>query len=449
MPELVDLILADADYLVTCDEANSVIKKGALAILNGSIFDLGPSDEIKKCYLAREVFSLEGHILMPGLTNAHVHAPMSLFRGLADDLPLNVWLSEVIFPAEAKWITKETVYLGSLLSFCEMLLSGTTCFCDGYFFEEEVARAARDIGIRGVVGQGILDFPTPDVPDSREMFKRAEGFLDTLAGFDLVKPSLFCHSPYTCSDDTILRTKELCRAGNVIFQIHLAETEWEREVILDRTGKTPVRFLHDLGVLDKKSLCIHGVWLDEEDVKILRDCRTGLVHCAESNLKLGSGIADLPLWIANGLEVGLGTDGPASNNNLDIFGEMRLVSKLHKGIKKDPEVCSPEEVLRLGTLGGAKVIGLAEEVGSLEKGKKADCVAISLGDPHTLPHLFFRFEPAEGFLPAYIVYFAKASDVKHVWVNGMLVVKDRKIVTIDETELLREVRRIARKIKET
>jgi len=436
--DYVDLILLDADYVVTCDESHSVLKKGAVAVLDGRIHDLGPSDEIKRHYRAKEVVSLEGHILMPGLVNAHVHAPMTLFRGLADDLPLATWLSEKIFPAEAKWIRKETVYLGSLLSFCEMLLSGTTCFCDGYFFEEEVVRAAEDVGIRGVAAQGVLDFPTPDAPDQKVMFERAEKFLSGVTS-DLVKPSLFCHSPYTCSEATMCRAKELCRACNAMFQIHLAETEWERSEILRRTGKSPARFLSDIGVLDEKSLCVHGVWLDGEDVKILKGCGSGLVHCAESNLKLASGVADLPLWLSGGLRVGLGTDGAASNNNLDLFGEMSLVSKLHKGVKKDPTVCSAREVLKLGTIGGAKVLGLGEEIGSLEIGKRADCVAISLEYPHSLP----VYDPI-----SHIVYSAKASDVRHVWVNGVAVVNNGKITTIDEMELLKEVNRLALKIKE-
>lgn len=438
MTDCVDMILLDAEYVVTCDESHSVLKKGAVAVLNGRIHDLGPSEDIKRRYQTREVVSLEGHILMPGLVNAHVHAPMTLFRGLADDLPLVTWLSEKIFPAEAKWVRKETVYLGSLLSFCEMLLSGTTCFCDGYFFEEEVVRAAEDIGIRGVAGQGVLDFPTPDAPDQKIMFERAEKFLSGVRS-DLVKTSLFCHSPYTCSEATMYRTKELCRAYNVMFQIHLAETEWERSEILRRTGRSPARFLADIGVLDEKSLCIHGVWLDVEDVKILKDCGTGLVHCAESNLKLASGVADLPLWLREGLKVGLGTDGSASNNNLDLFGEMSLVSKLHKGVKRNPTACSARDVLKLGTIGGARVLGLGNEIGSLERGKRADCVAISLESPHALP----VYDPI-----SHIVYSAKASDVKHVWVNGVTVVHNGKITTIDEMELLKEINRLALKIKE-
>ncbi|MGC8720129.1 MAG: amidohydrolase family protein [Thermodesulforhabdaceae bacterium] len=435
--EMVDLILSHADYVVTCDNDRKVFADGAIAIKDGFIYDLGPSATIKDSYRAREFVELRGHILMPGLVNAHVHAAMSLFRGLADDLPLNTWLSEVIFPAEAKWINKDTVYLGSLLSFCEMLLSGITCFCDGYFFEEEVVRAASDCGIRGVAGQGVLDFPTPDVRDVALIFDRADKFLSSPGTAGNVRASLFCHSPYTCSEHTIRRTKELCRLYGALFQIHLAESEWERKEILDRTGKSPARYMYDLGVLDDKTLCVHGVWLDDEDVKILKDNGVALVHCLESNLKLASGIADVTRWMDTGLTVGLGTDGAASNNNLDILGEMSMVAKLHKGVKKDPTVCSALEVLHLGTLGGARAIGLGSETGSLEKGKRADCVALRTDVPNAVP----VYDPV-----SHIVYSAKASDVAHVWVDGKAVVKNGRLTFVDQAELMKEVRKIADKI---
>lgn len=433
-----DLILSRANYVVTCDDAGRVLTDGAIAVRDGLICDVGSSNEIESRFRADEVMDLRGHLIMPGLVNAHVHAPMSLFRGLADDLPLNTWLYEVIFPAESKWINRDTVYLGSLLSFCEMLLSGVTCFCDGYFFEEEVVRAANDIGIRGVAGQGVLDFPTPDVQNVAEMLHRAEKFLTSSSGTGgNVKASLFCHSPYTCSENTIRRVKALCRDYGVIFQIHLAETEWERGEILDRAGKSPARYLYDLGVLDEKTLCVHGVWFDEEDLRILRDNGVGLVHCLESNLKLASGVADLRRWMDEGLKIGLGTDGAASNNNLDIFGEMSMAAKVHKGVSMDPTVCSAREMLRLGTVGGAEAIGLGHETGSLEKGKKADCIALSLEAPHAIP----IYDPV-----SHVVYSAKASDVAYVWIGGKAVVKNRNFVNLDQRDLIERIRKIAHRI---
>lgn len=434
--ETVDLILCDADYLITCDNASTVIHNGAIAILGGKIYDLGYSMEIKRRYVAREVCSLRGYILMPGLINAHVHSPMSLFRGLADDLPLQKWLSEIIFPAESRWINERTVYLGSLLAFCEMLLSGVTCFCDGYFFEDEVVKAAKEVGIRGVAGQGILDFPTPDAPSFEKALERAENFL---SNFDsgMICPSLFCHAPYTCSAETIRLTKELCNSHGALFQIHLAETEWERNKIMELTGESPAGFLDSLGVLDSKTLCVHGVWLDDRELNILRDAGAGIVHCLESNLKLASGIADLISWLDKGLKVGVGTDSPASNNNLDLLGEMAMVARLHKGVKGDPTVCPASEVLKLGTIGGASTLGMEKEIGSLEIGKKADCIALSVSKPHAVP----LYDPV-----SHIVYSAKASDVKYVWVDGKNVVRDGEVTSIDVEWLMREVRKISKEI---
>ncbi|MCX7823489.1 MAG: amidohydrolase [Syntrophobacterales bacterium] len=434
--DILDLILCDVDYLITCSNDLAIIQNGAVAILKGRIYDLGDSEEIKARYRARETLSLKGYILMPGLINAHVHAPMSLFRGLADDLPLEVWLSEVIFPTESKWVKKETVYLGSLLSFCEMILSGVTCFCDGYFFEEEVVRAAVEVGIRGIAGQGILDFPTPDAPSSDRMFERAERFLSSTHS-EMVRPSLFCHALYTCSAATVKRTKELCQAYGALFQIHLAETEWERSKVLELTGKSPVEFLEDLALLDENTLCVHGVWLSDEDLNILNDRGTGLVHCLESNLKLASGVANLPLWLERGLKVGIGTDGPASNNNLDVLGEMGMVAKLHKGFRRDPTLCSAWEVLKLGTILGARAIGLGEEIGSLEVGKRADCIALSISEPHAIP----LYNPI-----SHIVYSAKASDVKYVWIDGKPIVRDGRLVSLNLEEMLKEARRISQEI---
>lgn len=435
--ETVDILLCDADYLVTCNNSSTVIPDGALAIFNGKIYDLGPSEELKCRYRAKESLSLKGYILMPGLVNAHVHVPMSLFRGLADDLPLETWLSNVIFPAESRWINERTVYLGSLLSFSEMLLSGVTCFCDGYFFEDEVVRAAKETGIRGIAGQGILDHPTPDSSSPDRAFERAERFLSGIDS-DMVRPSLFCHALYTCSEDTIRRVKGLCRSFDVLFQIHLAETEWELRRILELTGKGPAEFLEDLGILDEKTLCVHGVWLDDKDLDILRRNGAGIVHCLESNLKLGSGIARLPFWLDKGLKIGIGTDGPASNNNLDILGEMGMIARLHKGIHLDTTVCPAQDVLKLGTIGGATAIGMGGEIGSIEKGKRADCVALSVLEPHSVP----LYDPV-----SHIVYSAKASDVKYVWVDGIPTVKEGKLVSFDIKELFGEIERISGEIK--
>ncbi len=440
--EEADLLLTDINYIVTCDSQDRIIKKGAVAIKDGKFAEIGESGTVKSRYHARKILSLENHILMPGLINCHVHAPMSIFRGLSDDLSLDKWLFEVIFPAEAKYVNRDSVYLGSLLSISEMVLGGTTCFCDGYFFEEEVARAGQEVGIRCVAGQGILDFSTPDVKDPGKKFERIEEFLKNLSRYDsnLIKPSVFCHSPYTCSQETLVRAKEISKANDLIFQIHLEETKVEHFDIIRKYGKSPTRMLYDLNVLDEKSLCIHGVWIEGEDVTLLRESGAGVVHCIESNLKLGSGIAPLVSWLEKGIRVTLGTDGPASNNNLSLIEEMSMVAKVHKAIKKDPSVVSAKEVLRLTTLGASEAIGLSSEIGSIEVGKRADCVALFIGEPHLIP----LYDPV-----SHIVYSAKSSDVNFVLVDGNFVVEERRLVRLELRDVLEEVKKFAYSIGRT
>ncbi len=435
-PEEVDLLLLDATYVVTCDSAHTVIPRGGVAVRGGRIVEVGTSETLRRRYLPGETVSLEGCLLMPGLVNAHTHAPMSLFRGLADDLPLDRWLHDFIFPTEARWINPDTVYLGSLLSFGEMLLGGITCFCDGYFFEEEVLRAACDAGMRGIAGQGVLDFPTPDAPDRERALARAEALLDRAT--PMVKPSLFCHAPYTCSAEMLTRAKALCRERGALFQIHLAETMWERDELRRREGMSPTRWLADLGVLDENTLCVHGVWLDDEDEEIVAASGAAMVHCVESNLKLGSGVARLPSWLERGMRVAVGTDSPASNNNHDLLREMGIVAMLHKGTTGDPTVCSAQRVVKLATVDGATALGLGTEIGSIERGKRADCVALSLRGPHAVP----LYDPI-----AHIVYVASSGDVRWVWVEGRMVVREGSFLSFPMDEVLRDVRRIATEIR--
>lgn len=434
----VDLLLTNADFIVTCDRAHSVIKNGAIAVKDGKILAVGPSDDIVAQYPSENRLNLSGHMVMPGFVNCHVHAPMVLFRGLGDDLPLGKWLHSLIFPAESRWMSSpENVYLGAMLACSEMLLGGITTFCDGYFFEEQVALAAEATGIRAVVGQGVLDFPTPDCPNPEGRFKRAEEFLSRVNPKGTILPALFCHAPYTCSPETIRTVHSMCRHHGIPFLMHLAETSEEVNLMKEKYGVTPGKFLQDLGVVDQNSIFIHGVWLDDEELKMIRDAGSRLVHCPESNLKLASGIADIPKWLALNIPFGIGTDGAASNNNLDMFGEMKTAAQLHKGIFLDPTLCNAAEILHRATLKGAEVLGLGSLIGSIEPGKFADIIALSLESPHLIP----LYDPL-----SHIVYAAKASDVRHVWVGGRQVVDSGTLLSLDLQDIIESVEKLSREI---
>lgn len=437
-PEI-DCILANAEWVVTCDGEMRCIPSGAVAIEGDTIVAAGPTDEVDSLFRGRWRMDLHNHILLPGLINTHTHAAMSCFRGLSDDLPLLRWLHEVIFPAERACVSPELVYWGTLLSAVEMLLNGTTTFCDGYFFEEAAARAALHSGMRAVLGQGILDFPTPDQPEPHRFRERAETFLEHFpeGGGDRLRPSLFCHALFTCGPQTIQEVKALCRERKILFQMHLSESAPEVERHVKEHGQRPVPYLDGLGVLDGQSLFIHGVWLDAGEILILGERGAGLSHNPESNMKLASGVAPVPELLAAGVNVGLGTDGCASNNDLDLFTEMDRAAKLQKVFRNDPVVCSAPGMLHMATRGGACALGWGDAIGSLEPGKKADIIAIDVDQPHLTP----LYDPV-----SHLVYAARGSDVRHVWVNGRRLVADGRIVHLDVAEVMDRVRKMGGEI---
>lgn len=435
----VDWLLFNADWLVTCDSRMTRHQSGAVAIEGNRLVAVGPSDEVRKSFRGRNQLDLGGYLLMPGLVNAHTHAAMSLFRGIGDDLPLKEWLEQVIFPAEGTFINSETVYLGTMLAAIEMLKSGTTCFCDGYFFENSAARAAIDSGIRAVLGQGILDFPSPDQPDPAKFLSTAQAFLADFPENERISPSLFCHAPYTCGPDTLKSVKRLCREKGILFQTHLSETFAEVEEIKKRYGLRPGMHLQSLGVLDELTLCAHGTWINDQEIQALAESGASVSNCPESNMKLASGVAPIPALMSAGVKVGLGTDGCASNNNLDLFSEMDTAAKLHKVFTHDPLAFPAEQVLAATTREGASALGLGSEIGSLEPGKKADLIAIDLNQPHLVP----LYDPI-----SHLVYSARGSDVAFVWVDGKQVVSGGKVLSVDEAGILAEARRMGEKIKE-
>lgn len=438
-PAPFDWLLTDIDWLVPCDPAMSVREHAAVAIRGDRIAAIGSSGELIGRFRARKQVSLAGHLVMPGLINTHTHAAMSLFRGLADDLPLQRWLQDVIFPAEGRHMNAGLVYLGTLLSAAEMLRGGITTCCDGYFFEESAARALLDSGARAILGQGVLDFPAPDQPDPSLARDRVVAFAEAFptAG-DRVMPSLFCHAPYTCSAETLQWVKKMCREQNWLFQIHLSETRGEVARLTEQFGERPVFYLDRLGVLDGRTLCAHAVWIEADEITRLAERRVRISHNVQSNMKLASGIAPVPAMRNAGITVGLGTDGCASNNSLDLFQEMDRTAKLHKVATADPTVCPAREVLAMATLQGAVALGLGDRIGSIECGKKADLIALDLRQPHLTP----LYDPI-----SHLVYSARGSDVRQVWVDGRQLVRDGRLLTVDVADLLKQTADAAGRIR--
>ena len=433
-----DVLIHNAT-IITVNPRFDVFDDGFICISRGNIEQVAAKSPGTPLPAAAQSFDAGGGLVLPGLVNTHTHLPMTLFRGLADDLPLDIWLNEHIFPAEGRFIDPGSVRLGTRLACAELLLSGTTTVCDGYFFENEVASIVKKAGLRAVLGQGVIDFPAPGVPDPVRNTAHAAEFVDEWQGVSpRIHPSIFCHSPYTCSDKTLVEAKKAAAQRGVLFQIHMAETENERNEMLSGRGVTPVQYLDGLNILDGETLAVHAVWVDAEDIAILTRCRTPLAHCPESNMKLAAGIAPVPACLKAGLTVGLGTDGCASNNNHDLFGEMDTAAKVHKAIEKDPTVMAAETVLKMATIDGAKAIGLDMRIGSLEPGKRADLVVLDMSRPHLHP----MYHPV-----SHIVYTANGADVRDVMVDGQWVVREHRLQTLDPAEIIAEMKVTAGRIR--
>jgi 5-methylthioadenosine/S-adenosylhomocysteine deaminase len=392
----------------------------------------GPLQELPS---AREVLDAQGSIVLPGLINTHCHAPMVWFRGLAHDLPLHQWLTEFIFPAEGNWLDAEKVYWGTLLAAAEMIRGGITTVADSYFFATAVRRALDDAGLRANVAQGVVDFPAPGVPDPARNLEVAADFLDTGASYcDRLTSAIFCHSPYTCGPETLQKAKDLTRARGVPFFLHVAETREEVADVKRRTGLSVMAYLDRLGVLDEATVAVHAVWLESADLELLARRRVKVSHCPESNLKLAAGVAPLPAWLDHGLRVGLGTDGAASNNNLDLWGEISLAARLHKVWHRDPTLLPAAQAVALATREGARVLGLGAATGTLAPGKAADLIAVAVNQPHLTP----LYDPF-----SHLAYAARAADVTHVMVAGRWLLRDRQYATLDWPAIARQARIIS------
>ena len=434
-------ILISGGTLLTMAPPGRILDDPVIGIRDGKILFVQQGLPSPACSMtAREVVDASGCIAMPGLVNVHGHLAMTCFRGLADDLPLMSWLNDHIFPAEAKFIDQKTVYAGAMLAIAEMILSGTTTFCDGYFFEGEVGRAAIASGMRGVIAQGFIDLPTPNRRGRSGQAAIAEWFVKRWRDRSpLVTPALFCHSAYTCLPETLQAVKAVARRTGVSFQIHLAETREEVRLIRELYGRKPVQHLRDLDLLDEDTIAAHCIWLDGEELDLLAAGKVKVAHVPESNMKLGAGVAPVPEMLRLGIDVGLGTDGCASNNDLDLFGEMGMAAKLHKVFSGDPTVLPAERVVEMATIGGAHVLGMADRIGSITPGKEADIILVDIRKPHLTP-LYHPF--------SHLVYAARGADVVTSIIGGRIVMKERRLLQIEIAAVMDAVRRIADRIME-
>ena len=400
----------------------------------------GIHDTEKRDPILQEVPVIDARdgLIMPGLINAHGHTAMTLFRGLADDLPLKQWLFEKIFPAEANHLTAETVYWGALLGCVEMIASGTTTISDGYFLQDATVKAFHEAGLRTLVAQGVIDFPAPGVPDPKDNLKVGRDFIEQWLHFsDLITPGLFCHSPSTCSEATLREAMQISQHFSLPLQIHLSETKEEVQEVTRSAGQKPVLYLDRLGLLTERLIAVHAVHLDDEEIALLARRNVKIVHAPESNMKLSSGAARVSDMLKAGLTVGIGTDGCASNNDLDLFLEMDAAAKLDKVFTLNPVNMDAETVLRMATSWGARILGLEKDIGTIEVGKKADIIVLDLNRPHLTPF----YNPY-----SVLVYSAGGSDVKDVIVNGKILMKDRKLCTLDPDLIMDRVNHISRKI---
>jgi 5-methylthioadenosine/S-adenosylhomocysteine deaminase len=440
--------LFEADWLIhnalvlTLEPGAAPLADGFVAIKGSKIAAVGSAAPPAPFPPSRRLLDAKRSLVLPGLVNTHCHAAMVWFRGLADDLPLQKWLQDFIFPLESGWLDGDKVYLGTLLAAAEMIRGGITTVADGYFYEAEARRALAETGLRAVAAQGVLDFPIPGVPDPRDNLKAAADFMDSGGDFapDLITSTLFCHSPYTCGPETLQRAKALTRERGLPWFIHLAETRREVEDLREKTGLAPGAYLESLGLLDELTVAVHCVWLPPEDLDLLARRGVKVSHCPESNLKLAAGAAPIPELLARGVTVGLGTDGAASNNNLDLFGEMSLAARLHKVRHHDPTLLPAAQTLALATREGAGVLGLGEVTGTLTPGKSADLVVLDLNQPHLTP----LFDPY-----SHLVYAARAADVRHVMVAGRWLLLDRQLTTLNWPEIAGRIRAGSRELGRT
>jgi 5-methylthioadenosine/S-adenosylhomocysteine deaminase len=439
-PQNADWILTGR-YVLTMNDARRVIPDGAVAIQGHNIAAVGTKSEIEAHFRAKQRLDRPDAVLAPGLIDTHTHAPMSLMRGIADDKHLQEWLEGYIFPAESHNVSPEFVRWGTRLACLEMVLAGITTYTDMYYFEDTEAETAREAGVRGVLGQTIIGFPAPDYKTWQDSLAGAEKYVKKFRGDELITPAVAPHAIYTTPDDALRGARALADKYGVPLLIHLAETKKEFDDAMAQRKMTPTQVLEHLGLLNGRLVAAHAVWETPEDLELLRDHHTGVAHCPSSNTKLASGIAHVVDMLNLGMHVGLGTDGFAgSNDGADLLREMDLAAKLQKVVHLDPTVVPAEQAFAMATTGGAHVLGMEDKIGSLEAGKRADVIAISLANPDTVP-LYNVY--------SVLVYSAHAPDVEGVFINGREIVRDRHVLTLQQDEILRQAELWKQKIEKS
>ncbi len=426
-------ILVSAEFLLTLEDEN-ILTDAAVGIKGDTIVSVGKTQRLLKQFSPKRYFHYEHGLIMPGLINAHTHIPMTLFRGLADDLPLMTWLNKYIFPLEKK-LKPEWVYWGALLGCAELILSGTTCFCDMYLFADEVAKAADRAGLRAVVGEVLYDFPSPNYGPIENGFIYTETLIQKWSNHPLISIAVEPHAVYTCSPELLKQAKKISEKYNVPYVIHLAETKTEVEKTKEKFYCTPPQHLANLGILDETVIADHCVWLTDLDIELIEKHQVKVVHNPESNLKLASGIAPIPTLLSQDITVSLGTDGPASNNDLDMFLEMDTAAKMHKLKQENPTLMPAWQVLAMATKQGAKTLGMGEKIGTITPGKKADLIVLDFNQPHLIP----VYNPV-----SHLVYTASGKDVLTTIVNGKVLMENRKIQNLDLEEIYGQIKAITR-----
>ncbi len=434
----VDYIIK-ADHLITMEGDLSVIEGGAIAVSGTDITDVGTFSDISKKYSSDNIMDGKYKVVFPGLINTHSHAAMVYFRGLADDLPLQDWLEKHIWPAEMKWLTAEFVDDAIELACLEMLKAGITSYSDMYFYQDIAAQKLIKIGMRGVLGSGIIDFPWRDYAQSPDdYFRKAEEHINNWKGNELVSPCIAPHATFTCSPDNYKRASDLAEKYDVPLHTHLAETEFEVAQCKEKYGKTPVEHLDSIGFLSERVCAAHCVWLTDEEIDILAKKKVGVAHCIESNLKLASGIAPVVRMLERGVKVAFGTDGAASNNDLNILGELSTAAKVHKAVSGDATAIDSKTALLMATRNAAEIIGIGNKTGSIKPGKKADIVIANLNQPHLTPVYDIY---------SHIAYCIRPSDIETVMVNGKILIDKGTATTLDESNVLSKARSWQDKIK--